>query len=126
MINTKLIEKAMQNVGSFQLSMEWMSAGQVAAAIETDKGNIYTGICIDVSCGIGFCAEHAAIAEMLKNRETRIVQMVAVHGSNKIIPPCGRCRELIMQINSNNKDCIVLLEGDRYKTISDLLPESWL
>ena len=30
-----------------------MEVGSVGAAILTDKGNIYTGICIDTACGMG-------------------------------------------------------------------------
>lgn len=42
-----------------------MEAGSVGAAVLTDKGNIYTGICIDTACGMGMCAERNAIANML-------------------------------------------------------------
>ena len=41
-------------------------AGHVASALETINGAIYTGVCIDVPCSIGICAEQAAIAEMQK------------------------------------------------------------
>ena len=66
----ELIEAARAVQGHFALSEPDRSAGSVAAALRTRSGAVYTGICIDVSCGIGFCAEHAAIAEMLKHRET--------------------------------------------------------
>ena len=39
-------------------------AGSVAAALVTDRGNVYRGVCIDTPCSMGFCAEHAAIAAM--------------------------------------------------------------
>ena len=31
----------------------WMEVGSVGAAVLTDRGNIYTGICIDTACGMG-------------------------------------------------------------------------
>lgn len=31
--------------------------GQVAAAILTKKGNIYTGVCLDTASTLGICAE---------------------------------------------------------------------
>ncbi|HNX59726.1 MAG TPA: hypothetical protein PKK43_11555, partial [Spirochaetota bacterium] len=34
-------------------------AGSVAAALVTDKGNVFKGVCIDTPCSMGFCAEHA-------------------------------------------------------------------
>ena len=60
----KLIEEARKVTGDFKLENADFCAGSVGAALLTDKGNVYTGICIDIACGIGFCAEHSAIAEM--------------------------------------------------------------
>jgi hypothetical protein len=71
----KLIEAAKAVHGAFRLREDF-SAGSVGAAILTAKGNIYTGICIDLACGLGFCAEVAAVAEMLKARETHIWQLL--------------------------------------------------
>ena len=42
------------------------TSGSVASALITEAGNVHTGICIDTECSLGFCAEHAAVAEMLK------------------------------------------------------------
>jgi cytidine deaminase len=38
---------------------------------------VYTGVCLHLSGGIGFCAEHAAVTEMLKFKETEIAAVVA-------------------------------------------------
>lgn len=99
-------------------------AGSVAAAILTDKGNIYKGVCIDVPSSMGFCAEHSAIAAMVTAGESRIIKLVAVYHTGEVIPPCGRCRQFISQINDNNFQCEVMLK-DKIVTISDLLPERW-
>lgn len=53
-------------------------AGGVGAALVSKTGAVYTGLCIDTGSSLGFCAEHAAIADMLKHRETRIAGIVAV------------------------------------------------
>ena len=87
----QLIKVAESVCGEFRLTEDF-SAGSVGAAILTAKGNIYTGICIDLACGLGFCAEVAAVAEMLKNKETHISAVVAV-SKDRILPPRGRCRE---------------------------------
>lgn len=118
----ELIEAARAIQGVFALSEPDRSAGSVAAALRTESGSIYTGICIDVACGIGFCAEHAAIAEMLKHRETEIHTIVAVK-DGEILPPCGRCREFMVQVNPGNGETRVLLSDDRVTTIRELLPE---
>ena len=64
----ELFEAAYKIVGKYKLSNADFSAGTVGSALLTAKGNVYTGINIEVACGMGFCAEHSAIAEMLKNR----------------------------------------------------------
>ena len=119
-----LIEAAHKIVGKYKLSNADFSAGTVGAALLTAKGNVYTGIDIDVACGIGFCAEHSAIAEMLKNRETQIEMIVATN-SESIIPPCGRCRELMFQVDCNNVNTKVYLSDNKYMILDELLPNRW-
>jgi len=98
------------------------TAGGVAAAVLADSGETYTGICIDTSCSLGFCAEHAAIAEMLKHRRTRIIAIVAVRANGTIKAPCGRCREMIYQVDKANMDTQVILGDRRILRLRDLLP----
>jgi len=93
----------------------------VSAALVTEAGHVYTGICLDLACGIGFCAEHAAIASMLLNRETVIKKIVAVT-NDSILPPCGRCRELMLQIDARNSGCDVILPMGVKRKLGDLLP----
>lgn len=45
--------------------------GDVGAALVTDRGNQYLGVCIDTGSATGFCAEHAAIAAMVTAGEYR-------------------------------------------------------
>jgi cytidine deaminase len=94
----------------------------VAAALQTVNGSVYTGICIDTACSLGFCAEHSAIAEMLKARESAIQMIVAVTSDGSIVPPCGRCRELIWQVDTRNAATTVIVGPDRTVLLSDLLP----
>ena len=121
----ELIEAARAVQGTFKLSQPEFSAASVGAALRTSSGAIHTGVCVDLACGIGFCAEPAAVAEMLKNRETHIRAIVAT-GKNGILPPCGRCRELMIQIDRRNAEADVVLAPDRVMKLRDLLPEHWL
>jgi cytidine deaminase len=120
-----LIAEARRLVGEFALIKPSLTAGAVAAALLTDAGNLYTGINLDLACGIGFCAEHSAIADMLKNRETWIRRIVAVD-AQRIVAPCGRCRELMVQVDRRNMECVVLLPADMKVTLRELLPNAWL
>ena len=119
-----LVEEARNVLGEYMLSHPDFSAASVGAALLTTKGTLYTGVNIDVACGIGFCAEHSAIAEMLKNRETQIEMIVAVNEEG-ILPPCGRCRELMFQINNDNIHTKVYLSKEKYVTLDELLPIRW-
>ena len=100
-------------------------AGHVACALESVSGIVYTGICIDVPCSIGICAEQAAIAEMLKHGETKIKRIVAVYEDGSILSPCGRCRELISQLDLDNENTVVAINNDQKVTLKELLPERW-
>ena len=118
----ELIEAARAVVGPMELT-DGCDAGGVGAAIRTAQGNVYTGICIDLGSGLGFCAEVAAIAQMLTRRETQIDIVVAVT-SDRILPPCGRCRETMAQIDARNLDCRVIIGEDREVALRELLPNS--
>lgn len=60
---TNLITAVRVVYGEFMLSEDF-SVGSVGAAIRTEKGNTYTGSCIDLACRIKFYAEAAAVAEI--------------------------------------------------------------
>ena len=98
------------------------SAGGVGAALRTADGNVYTGVCIDLGSGLGFCAEVGAIGQMVANRETRIDMIVAVT-FDRILAPCGRCRETMAQVDPRNLDCTVILSESEDVKLRDLLPQ---
>jgi cytidine deaminase len=122
---SQLIEAAQEVCGEFRLRKDF-SAGSVSAAIRTAKGNVYTGICIDLACGLGFCAEAAAVAEMLKHRETHISEVVAVSDGKVLGSPCGRCREMMVQVDARNLDSMVILGDNQEVSLRELLPDHWL
>ena len=100
--------------------------GDVGASLVTDRGNRYSGVCIDTGSGTGFCAEHSAIAAMVTAGEYRIAKIVAVwrdtDGVLHVLPPCGRCREFIRQIDDANIETEVVLARDRSARLRELLP----
>jgi len=120
----ELIKKA-EEVLNPRILSKHIRVGDVACALVTDKGNVYTGICIDAACSIGFCAEHAAISAMLTNGETRIDKIVSISEHGVIYPPCGRCRELISQVDGNNIDTEVMIGENNIVTLKELLPFDW-
>jgi cytidine deaminase len=124
--NADLIKKAESVVNPKRIG--GYLVGDVGAALITDQGNLYLGVCMDVSSGIGFCAEHSAIAAMVTAGEYRIEKIVAVWkgedgtGPTHILSPCGRCREFIRQIHVDNISTNIILDVDKVLKLSDLLP----
>lgn len=126
MMKETLIQEARKIAGNFELnSFSGNCAGVVSCALLAQNSKIYTGICINLACGLGFCAEASAIAEMLKDRETQIQMIVAVTDKGNIIPPCGRCRELLYQVNTNNLNTEVIVDEGKSLPLRELLPRTW-
>lgn len=106
-----------------------IEAGGVSAAIETESGKIYVGVCVDSACSLGICAERNAIFNMITNGESRIKRVVAINWDGKVISPCGACRELMSQLMpSDYKKIEIMLDYEKCKivTLGDLTPEWWI
>ena len=100
--------------------------GGVGCCLLTTSGNFYMGVDIDTSSGTGFCAEHSAIAAMVTAGEYEIAGIVAVWRDEQdhlyVLPPCGRCREFIRQVDEANLDAEVILDDKRRQRLRELLP----
>lgn len=124
-----LIEKAKAVIRPKKLKD--FTIGDVGCALLTDAGNIYFGVCIDVGSGIGFCAEHSAIAAMITAGEYRIRKLVAVwrdeENNSYFLAPCGRCREFMRQIHPENLAAEIILDYHTTTTLAQLLPyDCWV
>lgn len=104
---------------------ETAEAGGVAAALLTQSGRVYLGVCIDTACSMGFCAEHAAAAAMVTAGESQVVRMIAVAWDGQILPPCGRCREFLAQLDDRNADAEVMVGEHQIVRLRELLPYDW-
>lgn len=124
MTNEQLIKEA-QGVAKHYLNPFGVSMGFVGCALVSDKGNLHLGVSIHASCGVGFCGEHSAIAAMVTKQEYKIEKIVAVSKDGVILPPCGRCREFMYEIDGRNYDTDVILGSDRVVKLNELLPEPW-
>lgn len=108
---------------------EYVTAGEVSAAVLSKSGKIYTGVCIDTCSTLGICAERNAIFNMITNGETEIKRVLAIMPDGKNGAPCGACRELMVQLMPDNyKDIEILLdyESERTITLGEITPEWWI
>ncbi len=118
-----LIERAASVVNAQKIG-DYL-VGDVGCALVSESGAVYTGVCIDVTCGIGFCAEHSAIAAMVTAGEYRIEKIVAVwkdETATYVLSPCGRCREFMRQIQNGRLETEVVLDAEKVVTLAELLP----
>lgn len=120
------VAKAVQNDREIS---EMVSAGGVAAAIESESGRIYVGVCIDTCSTLGICAERNAIFNMITNGEHEIRRVIAIMPNGKTGAPCGACRELMTQLAPGKyHDIEIMLDYDHEKivTLGKLTPEWWI
>lgn len=122
--NKELIKKAKSSAHEKQLTEEAV-IGEVGSAIVTTKGKVYTGLNLSAACGLGFCGEVSAILSMIKGGESQIKKIVALSSDGKIMPPCGRCRELMFQVNRKNLNAEIILSEKKITRLSKLLPNRW-
>jgi len=118
--------KAVQNGRKIS---EYIEAGGVAAAIESESGKIYTGVCIDTCCTLGICAERNAMFNMITNGESKIKRVLAIMPDGKCGAPCGACREFMVELMADDyKNVEIMLDYQNEKIIKlgDITPEWWI
>ncbi len=108
---------------------ENVTAGEVAAAVESESGKIYVGVCIDTCCSLGICAERNAVFNMITNGEHRIRRVLAIMPDGNTGAPCGACRELLTQLMPGEYQGIEIMldyENKRIVSLGELTPEWWI
>ncbi len=108
---------------------EYVTCGEVSAAVLSGTGKIYTGICVDTCSTLGICAERNAIFNMLTNGDQEIKKVIAILPDGSSGAPCGACRELMVQLMPETyKDIEIMLDYKQEKTVTleKLTPEWWI
>ena len=124
----RMLEAAKAVQGGRRIS-DYVEAGEVAAAIESSTGRIYTGVCVDTACTLGVCAERNAIFNMLTNGEHVIRRVLAIMPDGKNGAPCGACRELMAQLMPKDYGTIeIMIDLESMKTMrmAELTPDWWI
>ena len=108
---------------------DYVTCGEVSAAILSSSGKIYTGVCIDTCSTLGICAERNAIFNMITYGEQEIKKVVAILPDGSSGAPCGACRELMVQLMPDKYKGIEIMmdyEQERIMTLGELTPEWWI
>ena len=108
---------------------EYVTCGEVAAAILSKSGKIYTGVCIDTCSTLGICAERNAIFNMITNGEQQIDKVLAILPDGSTGAPCGACRELMVQLMPGSfQDIEMMVDYATGRTVKlgEITPEWWI
>ena len=120
----ELIDLAKEVTCPIRLS-KFSTGGTVGCALLSKKGKVFTGISLNISSGLGDCAEYNAIANMVATGESEIAKIVAVSFKGEILPPCGKCRELMYEVNVKNLKTKIILSKNKSLTLKEALPCNW-
>ena len=108
---------------------DYITAGEVSAAILSASGKIYTGVCMDTCSTLGICAERNAIFNMVTCGESQISKVLAILPDGTTGAPCGACRELMVQLRPGTyQDVEIMLDYEKEKivTLGELTPHWWI
>ena len=103
----------------------------VASAVRTRSGAMFAGINIATRMPFAdVCGEVAALSAMVAASQREPALIVAVRGdgrgTHEIVPPCGRCRELISDFDLGTWVIVGTLEQPRKLPVASLLPlKAW-
>ncbi len=108
---------------------DYVTCGEVAAALLSKNGKIYTGVCADTCSTLGICAERSAIFAMLTAGEQEIDKVLAILPDGSSGAPCGACRELMVQLMPEHyRDIEIMMDTETGRTMrfGELTPEWWI
>lgn len=108
---------------------EYVTCGEVSAAVLSKAGNIYTGVCVDTCSTLGICAERSAIFAMLAAGEHEIDKVLAILPDGTSGAPCGACRELMVQLSPKTcGDIEIMMDMETERTIRlrEITPAWWI
>lgn len=108
---------------------DYVTCGEVSAAILSASGRIYTGVCIDTCSTLGICAERNAIFNMITNGEAEIQKVIAILPDGSSGAPCGACRELMVQLMPEKYKGVQIMmdyEAESVVTLGELTPAWWI
>jgi cytidine deaminase len=99
---------------------------RVGAALEAEDGSVFVGCNVEnASYGLTNCAERVAVGAAVSGGWRRFRRIVVVSDSDPPAPPCGACRQVLLEFGP---DLIVESVGPARSlrwVLRDLIPASF-
>lgn len=120
-----LIQHAKQ---SFDIAYAPYSHFHVGAAAQTTSGDIVKGCNVEnASYGLTVCAERNCIAQGVISGQQAFSAMVVYTEQEKLTPPCGACRQVIVEFFAPTAVIMAAnhLNHQKQWTVAALLPDAF-
>ena len=99
------------------------SGFRVGAAALVDDGEIITGCNVEnASYGLSLCAECGLVSSLFDSGGGRLVAVAVVDANGEPLMPCGRCRQLLLEVGGGE---LVVDSVDGARRLDSLLPDSF-
>jgi cytidine deaminase len=101
---------------------------KVGAALLTKSGKVYTGCNIEnAAYPVSLCAERVAIFKAISEGETDFVEMAVVADTERPVPPCGSCRQVMSEFFDSDMNVYLTNLNSNTMTVKmeELLPFSF-
>jgi len=101
---------------------------QVGAAAISTNGNMYKGCNVEnASYGLGVCAERNCIAQAVIGGDKNITALAVYTEQEKLTPPCGACRQVIVEFMEPNATVKAMnhLDEEKSWSVNELLPDAF-
>lgn len=99
---------------------------RVGVAVLTYSGKVYRGCNFEnPSLMMSICAEKVAILKALSEGEKEIKALMIVSSEGDYCPPCGSCRQFILEYAPRAEVYLGSEKGIKKYTIKELLPHAF-
>ena len=98
----------------------------VGAAIEADDGSVFSGCNVEnASYGLTNCAERVAVGAAVAAGKRHFRRVVVVTDTDPPTPPCGACRQVLLEFGADMEVIAVGRNGQKTWTLRELLPSAF-
>ena len=101
---------------------------RVGASALTENGKVVQGCNVEnASYGLTVCAERNCIAQGVIQGQTKFTELVVYTEESELTPPCGACRQVIVEFMAQDAKVYAVNHVGDYKLwrVSELLPDAF-
>ena len=99
------------------------SGYRVGAAALADDGRLLVGCNVEnAAYGVTLCAECGLVSALHASGGGRLTHFVCVNGTDEVIMPCGRCRQLLWEAGGAQLE---MMTPEGVLTMDQVLPQAF-